>query len=184
MMASSEDDGRIHWFVMRDLKRANAKEPAYLQLRNAGFEVFTPLKRVLTLQRGQRIRREVPCIRDLLFVHDRQSAIDPIVAKTPTLQYRYKKGAAYCTPMTVPDPEMERFIRAVNTSENPHYFLPGELTPAMCGHLVQITGGTFDGYTGVLLSVRGSKTRRLVVELPGFLSVGVELENCEYLRLL
>lgn len=31
------------WFVMRDLKRANAKLPAYKQLEEAGFRVFTPM---------------------------------------------------------------------------------------------------------------------------------------------
>ena len=31
------------WFVMRDLKRRNAKLPAYQQLADSGMEVFTPM---------------------------------------------------------------------------------------------------------------------------------------------
>ena len=33
-----------YWYVMRDLKRRNAKNPAYSMLEDAGFEVFTPMK--------------------------------------------------------------------------------------------------------------------------------------------
>ena len=30
-----------NWYVLRDLKRHNSNTPAYLELRNQGFEVFT-----------------------------------------------------------------------------------------------------------------------------------------------
>ena len=39
-----------------------------------------------------------------------------------------------------------------------------------------MVGGPLDGYEGRLLTIRGSKTRRLLVDLPGFFSVGVEIE--------
>ena len=45
----------------------------------------------------------------------------------------------------------------------------------MYGHTIQIIGGGLDGYKGTLLTVRGSKTKRLLVELPNFFSVGVEV---------
>lgn len=63
---------------MRDLKRANAKLPAYKQLLNEHFEVFTPMKEQLSVHGGKRTREEVPFIQDLLFVHDTQEAIDPL----------------------------------------------------------------------------------------------------------
>lgn len=117
------------------------------------------------------------------FVHDTKEAIDPIVNKIPTIQYRFQKGGGYGKPMTVPNEDMERFIHAVNVSENPRYYLPCELLPAMCGRNICIVGGPLDGYEGKLLTVRGSKTKRLLVELPNFFSVGVEV--CpEYIKLL
>ena len=48
---------------------------------------------------------------------------------------------------------------------------------------IRIVGGTLDGYEGRLLTTRGSKVRRLLVELKGFLAVGVEV-NPEYIKLL
>ena len=81
------EDG-TQWYAMRDLKRANAKMPAYKLLRESGFEVFTPMRWRLVTKSGRREREEVPCIPDLLFVHACADELDPVVEATPTLQYR------------------------------------------------------------------------------------------------
>ena len=39
-----ENTEYAQWYVMRDLKRCNAKKPAYKQLQEAGVKVFVPLK--------------------------------------------------------------------------------------------------------------------------------------------
>lgn len=180
-MALAETENRKCWYVLRDLKRPNAKLPAYRQLSGAGFEVFTPLEERVVTRGGRRFREEVPFIRDLLFVHERREALDPLVEKYPTLQYRFQKGGRYKDPMTVPGADMERFMHAVSVSEKPRYYLPGELTPAMCGREIRIVGGPLDGYEGKLLSVRGSRTRRLLVELPNYLTAAVEVSP-EFIR--
>lgn len=170
------DDTVALWYAMRDLKRANAKLPAYVLLRNAGVNVFTPMTWRITVKGDKRVRCEVPAIHDLLFAHESRNVLDPIVESVPTLQYRYRKGGNYREPMTVPEKDMERFIRAVESSDKPpRYYLPDEIRPEMCRHRIRIVGGTLDGYEGRLLSVRGSKTKRLLVELPEFFAVGVEV---------
>lgn len=177
-----EEENRICWFVMRDLKRPNAKLPAYKMLANEHFEVFTPMKWQLSIQRGKRIKEEVPIIPDLLFVHSTREKLDPIVRKVETLQYRYERGS-YCKPMTVSEVAMSQFIYAISISNQPKYFLPGELIPNMYGRKVHIIGGVLNDFEGRLLSLRGSGKKRLIVELAGFLSVGVEVEP-EYIELL
>lgn len=167
---------------MRDLKRMNAKLPAYKLLRGMEMEVFVPMRWRLTARNGVRIREEVPLIQDLLFVHETRGDLDTVVRKTPTLQYRWLRGT-WREPMTVADAEMERFIRAVNATEAPRYYLPEELSPEMCGRKVRIVGGVLDGYEGSLLTVRGSKVRRLLVELKNFLAVSVEV-NPDFIQLL
>ena len=52
-MATSEGEKQTCWYVMRDLKRANAKLPAYKQLLNEHFEVFTPMKEQLSVHGGR-----------------------------------------------------------------------------------------------------------------------------------
>ena len=174
-MALLKDEQRMHWYVMRDLKRPNAKLPAYKQLSDEHLEVFTPMQWRLKLKNGKRIREEVPFMQDLLFIHDTREVLDLFVRKIPTLQYRYQKGGGYCQPMIVSDLDMERFIRAVRGSENPKYYLPEEISDTIYGRMIRIIGGPFEGYEGRLLTTRGSKVKRLLVELPNFFSVGVEV---------
>jgi len=181
-MAFHDNDSELQWFVMRDLKRANAKEPAYKLLERMGIETFVPLKWHLTVRKGKRVREKVPFIQDLLFVHDSRLNLDPVVAKAPTLQYRWLRNT-YREPMTVSDTAMERFINAVNSSKSPMYYLPEEITPAMYGNKIRIVGGQLDGYEGSLITTRGSKIRRLLVKLDGLLAVSVEV-NPEYIQFI
>lgn len=181
-MAFQGNEKEARWYVMRDLKRANAKQPAYMLLREKKMEVFVPMKWHLVTRKGIRVREEVPFIQDLLFVHEAQTNLDAIVEKTPTLQYRWLRNT-WREPMTVADADMERFIRAVSVSESPKYYLPEEITPAMYGRKIRIVGGPLNGYEGGLLTTRGSKVKRLLVELKGFLAVGVEV-NPEYIQLI
>lgn len=165
-----------HWYVMRDLKRPNASMPAYKQLSECGIEVFTPMRQALKVRKGKRVRESVPVIRDLLFVRETRAVLDPIVESIPTLQYRYRRGGEYREPMIVADSDMDIFIRAVSGSPNPKYYLPQELTPSMYGHSIRVIGGALDGYEGKLLSVRGARTKRMLVELPEFVTVAVEAD--------
>lgn len=181
-MASQGNDEKKQWYVMRDLKRTNARRPAYQLLKEKKMEVFVPMKWHLVTRGGVRVREEVPFIQDLLFVHEAQTNLDAVVEKTPTLQYRWLRNT-WREPMTVADAEMERFIHAVSVSESPSYYLPEEITPAMYGRKIRIVGGPLNGYEGGLITVRGSKVKRLLVELKGFLAVGVEV-NPEYIQLI
>lgn len=165
-----------NWYVLRDLKRHNSNTPAYLELRNQGFEVFTPLKWVITVRAGKRIRREIPIITDLLFVHSTKEMLDPVVSRTSTLQYRYRLGHTIHEPTIVRDKDMEQFINAVTKSNNVRYYLPEELRPEMYGKEIRVVGGPFDGYAGKQLSLRGSKKRRLIVEIPDFIAAAVEVQ--------
>lgn len=170
------------WFVLRDLKRANAKLPAHKFLSELSFEVFTPLRCQISVKRGKRTREEVPVIRDLLFVHATREELDPIFEKNPTIQYCYKKGS-YRNPMTVDESDMARFVHAFQSSSTPKFYQPGELTPAMYGRKVRIIGGPLNNYTGHLLALRGSGKKRLIVELSDYLSIGVEVDP-EYIELV
>ncbi len=179
---SAGEDTPQRWYVMRDLTRPNAKMPAYKQLEERHFEVFTPMPWRVKTQGGRRVREKVPFLHDLLFVRGLRAEIDPVVDQIKTLQYRYVRGS-YCLPMVVPDWDMRRFIYAVSVSDRPVYFQSGELTPSMYGRQVKIIGGLMDGYQGRLVSIRGSRVKRLLVDLTQFCSVAVEVQP-EYIQLI
>lgn len=168
---------------MRDLKRRNSNSLAIHDLGNAGLEVFTPMTQMIMTIGGQRQRRDVPVIQDLLFVHEAKDAIDPYVEMYPTLQYRYLFGKTKDEPMTVRNDEMERFIFAVGNTDAPKFYRPGELTESMYGRKVRIMGGMLDQYEGRLLSVKGMRKRRLIVELPGLITAAVEVEP-DYIQII
>jgi hypothetical protein len=181
--SKKEENEPKSWFVMRDLKRVNAKLPAYKLLRNSEFEVFTPMKWRLVKKNGQKIKEEIPAIPDLLFVHSTREKLDWMVENIRTLQYRFFKGGGYCEPMTVRDQDMNRFIVAINSTETPAFYTPEEITPAMYGRTVRIIGGPLHEYEVPLLKMRGSKVKRIIVELPTLLAAVVEV-NPEYIQLL
>lgn len=173
-------DSDILWFVMRDLTHYHSKSPAYKMLDGLKIENFTPKVQKLVVRGGKRERIEVPFIHDLVFVHDSRLNIDPIVEKVPTFQYRFLKGRL---PMTVRDKEMEQFKKVVETSESPLFYRPQEVTPDMRKRKIRIIGGNLDGYEGTLVTVRGSKVKRLLVELPTLIAAAIEVET-EYIQFL
>ena len=172
----------LQWFAMRDLKRRHAKLPAYKLFENLKVQYFTPMVHRLVVVKGKRIDQEVPFMPDLLFVKDTREHLDLIVESTPKLQYRYKIGVQH-TPIIVPTADMERFIYAVESSENPKFYSLNEVTPEMKNREIRIIGGKLDGYTGTLVTTRGSKVKRLLVELPSLLAASVEVE-AEYIQLV
>lgn len=161
---------------MRDLKRRNANVLAIHDLAKAGLEVFTPMKQMIMTIGGKRQRRDVPVIQDLLFVHETKARLDTFVNRTPQLQYRFVLGKSQNEPMTVREEEMERFIHAVSQTDSAIYYKPEELTPSKYGKKVRIIGGLLDSYEGKLLSVKGMRKRRLIVEIPGIIAAAVEVE--------
>lgn len=172
------------WFVMRDLKRPNSKTPAYKVLPELGVKVFTPMHWVLKESGlGKKIRLYLPYIPSLLFARAVRSDLDKIVERTETLQYRFVKGAPKGTPMVVPASDMDRFIRAVNSSQSCQYFSPDELGPEMIGKEVMIKGGPLDGNVGKLMKVKGSKKKRLLVDLKGIIVAAVEVSP-EFIQIL
>ena len=164
--------------------RSNAKTPAYKVLpEKYGIEAFTPLKWILAERAGKTERRQVPFVADLLFVKASRFKLDPVVESITTLQYRYVKGLAYRQPLTVRTADMERFIKAVNSDPDPQYYSPDEITDSMLGRRVRIVGGPLDGNEGNLLAVRGSRRRRLLIEIPSLIVASVEADP-QYIRFI
>lgn len=172
------------WYVLRDLKRHNAKEHAWQQLsEKEKMEVFTPKKWVIRMEKGKRTPKEVALIPDLLFVHETKDTLDPVILRTEMLQYRFRKYGAPNEPMVVPDAEMERFIKVVESSESPKFYTIEEITAEMHRRRIRIVGGGLDGCEGFLLTTRGSKKKRLLVEIQDFVAASVEV-NPDFIQFL
>lgn len=181
---TAETTDSLQWFALRDLKRANALKPAWRELREEGFDVFTPTCQVASRRKGRTELLEIAIIPDLLFVHTSRTRLDPRIASTPTLQYRFVKGLAHCEPLTVPAKQMDTFMRAVSAASPSEiqYLTPDQVTPSMYGREIVIVGGPMDGITGRLLSRRGLRTPRLLISIPN-LTASITISP-EYIRVM
>lgn len=170
------------WFVLRDLSRPNAKIPGYKLLEKEKITFFTPMHYVIKKKNGKNTRIKEPVLKSLLFAYTCKEILDALTCKYRVLQFRYMYGHSINDPMIVPKEEMDRFIHAIESSySEPIYYSMEDITPDKYGKEVRIIGGNLDGYTGRLLRARGSKVKRLLVELKGLFVAGVEVD-AEYIQ--
>ena len=161
------------WYVLRFLYRDQPQVRE--RLRQNGIKIFTPTKTVVTVRHGRRIRMQVPVIWDLLFVCSTRTELDPYVRACPYVQYKYKLGGKYCEPIVVPERQMNEFIAAVESTENPIYLTPDEVDLSK-GSRVRLIGGPMDGLECTLLKVKGARAKRLIVEIPDTLIAAIEVQ--------
>lgn len=163
-----------YWYVLRDLARPNAKNPAYKQLQQlpavGGGNLFIPMKQRVFTEFGKRVVRLIPYMPDLVFVHKTRAELDPIVAQLPLLQYRYVRGG--------------KQFEAVNELDMVEYYSFDEVSPRLYGKHIRIIGGRLNGFEGRLMSKRGSKTKRLIIDLEECnLSAAIQVET-DYIQLI
>ncbi len=170
------------WFVLRDLSRPNANIPGYKLLEKEKIKFFTPMHFVIKKKGGKNTRVKEPVLRSLVFAYTRKEILDTLTRKYQVLQFRYMYGHSIDDPMIVPKNDMDRFIHAIESSySEPIYYSMEDITPDKYGKEVRIIGGNLDGYTGRLLRMRGSKIKRLLVEVKGLFVAGVEVD-AEYIQ--
>ena len=84
------------------------------------------------------------------------------------------------TIMTVPDVQMQNFMRVASKTDNSVMFLNDETVVGKEGKRVLITGGAFDGVTGVIRRIK--RCKRVVVELEGIASVAIAFVPAKLLK--
>ena len=175
------------WYVLRDLARPNAKNPAYKQLQEMPEMegcVFIPLKQRVFTEFGKRVVRLVPYMYDLVFVHKSKEELDPIIDRLPLLQYRYVRGGKQYEALSVRHKDFERFRRAIEQTDNVEYFSYDEVSPRIYGKQIRIIGGRLNGFEGRLMSKKGSKYKRMLIDLPECNLSAAILVELDYIQLL
>lgn len=179
--------GETRWYAMRDLSRPNANLAAYEVLRTlpeTEGRVFTPTVQRLCRQGGRRTLRLVPYMRDLLFVRQSREVLDPIVQRMKLLQYRFVRGGRQGEAMTVREEDMDRFIRATSAAARVEYYAADDVPPSIYGRRVRIVGGELDGLEGRLMSRKGSRRKRIIVELEECRLAAAVETDAEYIEIV
>ncbi len=160
------------WYVMRYLYNHRGDTPQ--RLDQLGIRSYTPMRIELKRKGGRLQKSEVPVLRDLLFVRATREELHPLLAANSHFQHRYLRGGAPGSVMIVPDEEMESFIQAVRESKNPIYLSPEEVDLTR-GTRIRLLDGVFRGHEGVLLKVKGARSKRLIVQIREMLAVAIEV---------
>ena len=162
------------WFPMRVTYSREIKVKA--ELDRLGIENFLPMTyRLVCADNGIPHRELVPAINNLIFVRSTQERISGLKTTNEVLEpLRYMMdhtaGKAHEI-MTVPDWQMENFMRVASRTDDSVMFLDDDCIVGKEGKRVKIMGGAFEGVEGVIRRVK--RCKRVIVALDAIASVAI-----------
>ena len=173
-MGAANEQEPVRWYVLRvTLSREIIIRN---DLRRSGFDCYLPMTYKIIQTGKQKLRRLVPAIYGMVFVHCTKSAIDSYIKETAYPIFLMGNGRkGHREVIVVDDQDMENFIRFTqHTEQNLTYFHPDEIKLNV-GDKIKVIGGIFDGIEGVLVRVPGKRGKQLVVSIPEISAVAVSL---------
>ena len=148
----------MNWFAIRVSYSRELALKAILDAEK--IENFIPMRYEYVIKSGKRVRRLLPAIHNLVFVHSTRKRIDALKDELESsMPIRFIMNREFCRPVVIPDAQMRSFIL---------YVEPAELHLAK-GQKVRITGGVFEGVIGEFVRIRHD--RRVVVNIEGVMAV-------------
>ena len=171
------------WYAMSATFGRSLKAKEYLDSK--GITCFVPMKYVLVPdKKGGKIRKLVPAINNLLFVHTTKEIIQEHKVRLGYLHYLTTPVNGRNIPILVPEAQMKQFIAVCETHNERLVYLSPEEVHLDKGTPVKIVGGEFDGVEGTFVKVSGKRKKQVVVCVQGIAAVMI-VEFAEgYLQVL
>ena len=162
------------WYPMRVTCSREIKVKA--ELDRLEIENFVPMTyKLVCADNGNPHRELVPAINNLIFVRSTQGRISELKTSNEVLEplrYMMDHTAEKAHEiMTVPDRQMENFMRVASMTDDSVMFLDENTIVGKEGKRVKIMGGMFEGVEGVIRRVK--RCKRVVVALDGIASVAI-----------
>lgn len=165
----------MQWFPMRVTYSRELKVKERLEAME--IECFLPMKHALVKTHGNQRYMLVPAIHNLIFVKEEQKRLTELKRHDAVLHsLRYmmtrenpltKTGGRI---MTVPEDQMENFMRVASTTDDSVIFLD-KTDAGRIGQKVMVTEGPFAGVVGVIKRIKNNK--RVVVSIDGCAAVAI-----------
>lgn len=178
-----KESDKLLWYAMSATFGRELKAKEFLEKNNV--HCFVPLRCQLVKARGRdKVRKLVPAVSNLIFVHSTKARIQALKQEVPYLQYHTKPEEGRNVPVTVPDRQMDPFIAACNTyNEKMTFISPDEINLSE-GTRVRIAGGTFDGVEGTFVRVEKGRQKHVVVLVEGIVAVVLAKVSDGYIQVL
>ena len=154
------------WFAIRVTYNRELKVKADLDAR--GITNFVPMQYRREERHGVMVKRLVPSVHNLIFIHITPSKMKEY-KMTTDLPIRYIMNRETRKPITIPTQEMENFIKVAGTYEEKLVYLNPEPGDFAKGERVRIIGGAFAGAEGIFVRFKGD--RRVVINIEGIVAV-------------
>ena len=157
------------WYAIRVTYNRELKVKEDLDAR--GITNFVPMQYRREERHGVMVKRLVPSVHNLIFIHITPSDMKEY-KMTTDLPIRYimsNRADGSRKPIIVPEREMENFIKVAGTYDEKLIYLnpnPGDFAE---GERVRIIGGTFAGAEGIFVRLKGD--RRVLINVPGVVAV-------------
>ena len=158
----------IHWYPLRVTYSRELLLKEFLD--SDGVEHFIPMRYEYVKKGDRKIRKLVPVVHNLVFVHTSLERIE-CIKQSPgfSLVVRYIIDRETHQPLIIPEVQMRSFIAVSGSYEEQIVYLDPEITALQKGDRVHITGGIFEGVEGIILRVKGD--RRIAVCIQGVMAV-------------
>ena len=159
---------KLHWFAVRVTYSRELALKSILDSEH--IESFIPMRYIMGVKEGKRVRKLVPAIHNLVFVHSTRKRLGSLKEELECrLPIRFIMNRELCRPVVIPDVQMRSFILVAGSHEEAILYLePTELN-LVKGQKVRITDGVFKGVIGEFVRIRHD--RRVVVNIEGVMAV-------------
>ena len=164
----------VRWYVMRAHKSEKKAEERLAE--NGEMEFYIPKRYVVRQIHGVKSKRLVPVIPEMVFLRASHRQIVDFKKTNNFLQFVIWNKITGPEFLTVPDGQMEDFIRVTSNPDADTLYLRPEEVNIKEGSRVRILGGDLDGMCGVFLKVQGRRNKRLVIMLDGLLAVAADVK--------
>ena len=154
------------WYAIRVTYNRELKVKEDLDAR--GITNFVPMQYRREERNGRMVKRLVPSVHNLIFINITPTGMRDYKMSTD-LPIRYIMNRETHKPITVPNNEMESFIKVAGTYEEKLIYLNPEPGDFSQGERVRIIGGPFVGAEGVFVRFKGD--RRVLINIPGVVAV-------------
>ena len=154
------------WYAIRVTYNRELKVKEELDGR--GITNFVPMQYRREERNGVMVKRLVPSVHNLIFINLTPTEMKEY-RQTTAMPVRYMMDPETRKPITVPDNQMENFIKVAGTYEEKLIYLNPEPGDFSNGERVRIIGGPFEGAEGIFVRIK--RDRRVLISIPGVVAV-------------
>ena len=152
---------KLQWYALRITYSRELALKEYLDAN--GIENFIPMHYEYSVRNERRVRKLVPVIHNLVFVHSSRNRIDQI---KDTMNMMDKETRQ---PIIIPDSQMRSFMAIAGNYDQQLVYLEPSTVSFRKGDRVRVIGGAFAGIEGEFLRIKND--RRVVVSIEGVVAV-------------